>query len=188
MSVAAPRPRRLTHCLLQALAIPAALAVTVPIAWAGCDNLAPLAGQTVTCSAAAPNPQTLPVIATGEAGIIVNVASGAQLQQSGGGSAISLVGAGGHQLGNQGAISSVGGIAVQLGGGSRVDNLGSISTGNNTALQFVEDTRRSQSNPFQACLIVPAKTKGGEREIRPLADPRVIGRAHLRCRSLRMDE
>ncbi len=137
MSVAAPRPRRLTHCLLQALAIPAALAATVPIAWAGCDNLAPLAGQTVTCSAAAPNPQTVPVSANGKAGITLDVASGAQLQQSGGGSAISLVGAGGHQLGNQGAISSVGGIAVQLGGGSRVDNLGSISTGNNTALQFV---------------------------------------------------
>jgi hypothetical protein len=31
----------------------------------------------------------------------------------------------------------VGGVAVQLGGGSRVDNTGSISTGNNTALQFV---------------------------------------------------
>ncbi len=137
MSVAAPRPRRLSRCLLQALAIPAALAATVPIAWAGCDNAAPLAGQTVTCSAAAPNPQTVPVSANGEAGITLDVTSGAQLQQSGGGSAISLVGAGGHQLGNQGAISSVGGIAVQLGGGSRVDNLGSISTGNTTALQFI---------------------------------------------------
>ncbi|WP_406234656.1 autotransporter outer membrane beta-barrel domain-containing protein [Isoptericola jiangsuensis] len=140
MSVAAmraPRHHRLTRCLLQALAIPAALAATVPIAWAGCDNVAPLAGQTVTCSAAAPNPQTVPVSANGEVGITLNVASGAQLQQSGGGSAVSLVGAGGHQLGNQGAITSVGGIAVQLGGGSRVDNLGSISTGNNTALQFV---------------------------------------------------
>ncbi|HBS55603.1 MAG TPA: autotransporter outer membrane beta-barrel domain-containing protein, partial [Stenotrophomonas sp.] len=140
MSVAATRLlrlRRLTRCLLQALAIPAALAATAPIAWAGCDNVAPLAGQTVTCSAAAPNPQTVPVSANGEAGITLNIGSGAQLQQSGGGSAISLVGAGGHQLGNQGAISSVGGIAVQLGGGSRVDNLGSISTGNNTALQFV---------------------------------------------------
>ena len=137
MSVAAPRPRRLTRCLLQALAVPAALAATVPIAWAGCDSVAPLTGQTVTCSAAAPNPQTVPVSASGESGITVTVASGAQLQQSGGGSAITLVGAGGHQLGNQGAISSAGGIAVQLGGGSRVDNLGSISAGNNTALQFV---------------------------------------------------
>ncbi len=137
MSVAAPRPRRLTRCLLQALAVPAALAATVPIAWAGCDSVAPLTGQTVTCSAAAPNPQTVPVSASGESGITVTVASGAQLQQSGGGSAITLVGAGGHQLGNQGAISSAGGVAVQLGGGSRVDNLGSISTGNNTALQFV---------------------------------------------------
>jgi len=137
MSVAAPRPRRLTRCLLQALAVPAALAATVPIAWAGCDSVAPLTGQTVTCSAAAPNPQTVPVSASGESGITVTVASGAQLQQSGGGSAITLVGAGGHQLGNQGAISSAGGVAVQLGGGSRVDNLGSISAGNNTALQFV---------------------------------------------------
>jgi len=139
MSVAesrVPRARLLTRCLLQALAFPTVLAAA-PIAWAGCDSVAPVAGQTVTCSSAAPNPQTVPISASGAAGITVNVASGAQLQQSGGGSAIALVGAGGHVLSNQGAISSAGGVAVQLGAGSRVENNGSISTGNNTALQFV---------------------------------------------------
>ncbi|HDS0949803.1 TPA: autotransporter outer membrane beta-barrel domain-containing protein [Stenotrophomonas maltophilia] len=139
MSVAesrVPRARLLTRCLLQALAFPTVLAAA-PIAWAGCDSVAPVAGQTVTCSSAAPNPQTVPISASGAAGITVDVASGAQLQQSGGGSAIALVGAGGHVLSNQGAISSAGGVAVQLGAGSRVENNGSISTGNNTALQFV---------------------------------------------------
>ncbi|MGE6333039.1 autotransporter domain-containing protein [Stenotrophomonas sp. NPDC077659] len=139
MSVAesrVPRARPLTRCLLQALAVPTVLAAA-PIAWAGCDTVAPVAAQTVTCSSAAPNPQTVPVSASGVAGITVNVGSGAQLQQSAGGSAIALVGAGGHVLSNQGAIGSAGGVAVQLGAGSRVENYGSISTGNNAALQFV---------------------------------------------------
>ncbi|OMP38896.1 autotransporter outer membrane beta-barrel domain-containing protein, partial [Stenotrophomonas sp. KAs 5-3] len=131
------RPRRLAVSVLQALAVPSLLLTTASVAWAGCNSPAPTAGQTVTCDTNAPNPQTTPVAANGAAGITVNVAAGAQLQQSGGGSAIALVGAGGHLLSNQGAISSVGGVTVQLGGGSRVDNTGSISTGNNTALQFV---------------------------------------------------
>ena len=140
MSRAVPRavrPRRLTVSVLQALAVPSVMLLTASVAWAGCDSAAPLAGQTVTCDANAPNPQTVPVTANGAAGITVTVASTAQLQQSGGSSAISLVGAGGHLLSNLGTISSVGGVAVQLGGGSRVENSGSISTGNNTALQFV---------------------------------------------------
>lgn len=140
MSRAVPRafrPRRLTVSVLQALAVPSVMLMSASVAWAGCDAIAPVAGQTVTCTASAPNPQTVPIAASGAAGITVNVASSAQLQQSGGGSAISLVGAGGHLLSNQGAISSVSGVAVQLGGGSRVENLGSISTGNNIALQFV---------------------------------------------------
>lgn len=140
MSRAVPRAvrmRRLTVSVLQALAVPSVMLLTASAAWAGCDSVAPVAGQTVTCDANAPNPQTVPVTANGAAGITVTVASTAQLQQSGGSSAISLVGAGGHLLSNLGTISSVGGVAVQLGGGSRVENSGSISTGNNTALQFV---------------------------------------------------
>lgn len=140
MSRAVPcafRPRRLTVSVLQALAVPSMVLLTASAAWAGCSTVAPVTGQTVTCDANAPNPQTVPVAATGAAGITVNVASTAQLQQSGGGSAISLVGAGGHLLSNLGTISSVGGVAVQLGGGSRVESSGSISTGNNIALQFV---------------------------------------------------
>ncbi len=112
------------------------LALAAPSAWAGCDSSAPVAGQTVTCSADAPNPYITPVTASGAGGIAVNVASGAQLLQSGGATPLALTGAGGHVLLNQGAITATGGIAVQLGGGSRVDNLGSISTGNTTALQF----------------------------------------------------
>ncbi len=140
MSRAVPRafrPRRLAVSVLQALAVPSLLLTTASVAWAGCNNSTPTAGQTVTCDANAPNPQTTPVTASGAAGVTVNVGNGAQLQQSGGGSALALVGAGGHLLSNQGAISSVGGVAVQLGGGSRVDNTGSISAGNNIALQFV---------------------------------------------------
>lgn len=112
------------------------LALTAPSAWAGCDSSAPVAGQTVTCSADPPNPYITPITASGPSGITVNVASGAQLLQSGGATPLALTGAGGHVLLNQGAITATGGIAVQLGGGSRVDNLGSISTGNTTALQF----------------------------------------------------
>ncbi|WP_099603909.1 autotransporter outer membrane beta-barrel domain-containing protein, partial [Stenotrophomonas maltophilia] len=140
MSRAVPRafrPRRLAVSVLQALTVPSIMLLTAGAAWAGCDTVAPVAGQTVTCDANAPNPQTVPITATSAAGITVNVASGAQLQQSGGAGAIALVGAGGHLLSNLGAISSVGGEAVQLGGGSRVENTGSISTGNNIALQFV---------------------------------------------------
>nr|WP_254898798.1 autotransporter outer membrane beta-barrel domain-containing protein [Stenotrophomonas sp. NA06056] len=66
----------------------------------------------------------------------MNVGSGAQLQQAGGGSAISLLGAGSHVLTNLGAISSASGATVQLGGGSRVDNTGSIRSASSTALQF----------------------------------------------------
>lgn len=112
------------------------LALAAPSAWAGCDSSAPVAGQTVTCSADPPNPYITPITASGASGITVSVASGAQLLQSGGATPLALTGAGGHVLLNQGAITATGGIAVQLGGGSRVDNLGSISTGNTTALQF----------------------------------------------------
>lgn len=130
------RRRRLTISLLQILAAPTLLALSAPTAWAGCDASAPIAGQTVTCSAAAPNPETAAISATGAAGITVNVGNGAQLQQAGAGNAISLLGAGSHVLTNLGAISSASGTAVQLGGGSRVDNTGSISSGSSTALQF----------------------------------------------------
>ena len=102
------RPRRLTVSVLQALAVPSMVLLTASAAWAGCSTVAPVAGQTVTCDANAPNPQTVPISASGEAGITVNVASGAQLQQSGGASAVTLVGASGHLLTNQGTISSVG--------------------------------------------------------------------------------
>ncbi|MEG2979912.1 MAG: autotransporter outer membrane beta-barrel domain-containing protein [Stenotrophomonas sp.] len=130
------RRRRLTLSLVQILTAPSLLALATPAAWAGCDASAPAAGQTVTCSAAAPNPETAAITATGAAGITVNVGSGAQLQQAGGGSAISLLGAGSHVLTNLGAISSASGTAVQLGGGSRVDNTGSIRSASSTALQF----------------------------------------------------
>ena len=139
MSHVVPRgfgQRRLTVSLLQILAMPSLLALSAPAAWAGCDATAPVAGQTVTCSSTAPNPETAAISATGATGITVNVGNGAQLQQAGAGSAVSLLGAGGHVLTNLGAISSASGTAVQLGGGSRVDNTGSISSGSGIALQF----------------------------------------------------
>lgn len=118
-------------CALGALVMAGA-----PPALAGCDETVPVAGQTVTCTAGAPNPQTVPVAASGAAGITVDVGAGAQLQQAGAGSAISLLGAGGHQLTNLGTISSASGTAVQLGGGSQVQNDGSISGGTGTGLVF----------------------------------------------------
>jgi outer membrane autotransporter protein len=47
---------------------------------AGCDNSAPVTGQTVTCSTATPNPTTTPVTAAaGSTGVTINVQSGAEL-------------------------------------------------------------------------------------------------------------
>ena len=111
------------------------LAVPVP-AHAGCDDVAPVAGQQVICTPAVPNPQTVPITAVGAAGIGVRVEAGAQLQPTGGGSAISLSGAGGHLLRNLGSIASTTGVAVHVGAGSSVDNSGSIASGSNTALWF----------------------------------------------------
>jgi len=56
-----------TACLLRA-----------PSAFAVCDNLAPTSGETATCSANAPNPSTLPVVAVaGSTGVTVLVLPGA---------------------------------------------------------------------------------------------------------------
>lgn len=113
-----------------------AVAVAGPVR-AGCDELAPVAGQQVTCTPAAPNPEGTPVAANGAADIGVLVETGAQLQPDAGGSAISLIGAGGHRVRNLGTISTPNGSAVQLGAGSTVENSGSISSGNAAAVQFI---------------------------------------------------
>jgi len=137
--IRAPRAR-LWNALCCALPAPllGLVTATAPlVAQAGCDTTAPGAGQAVTCSATAPNPETAPVSASGAADIRVRVEAGAQLQQSGGASAIGLLGAGGHRLDNLGSIASVGGITVQLGAGSAVYNSGVIRAGNTTALQFL---------------------------------------------------
>ncbi|WP_163274973.1 hypothetical protein, partial [Enterobacter hormaechei] len=68
MSRAAPRsfrPRRLSVSVLHALAVPSVMLLTASVAWAGCDSTAPVAGQTVTCDANAPNPQAVPITANG---------------------------------------------------------------------------------------------------------------------------
>ncbi len=122
-------------------ALPALLAgamtlAAAPTAQAGCDEIAPVTGQQVTCSPDTPNPQRVPVAASGESGINLLVQAGAQLQPSGAASAISLTGADAHLLRNLGSITSTAGVAVQLGAGSRVENSGSIASGSNTAVWF----------------------------------------------------
>jgi len=103
-----PRPRRLTLSLLLALSAPALLAAAAPVAWAGCDSTSPVAGQSVVCSPAAPNPETTPiVIGAGATGVTVTLQPGAQLATSNT-SAISVDPAAGAVINNQGSIAASG--------------------------------------------------------------------------------
>jgi type V secretory pathway adhesin AidA len=96
-------------------------------AWAGCDNVTPTTGQTVTCSDAAPNPGTTAVTSVaGANSITVNLLPRAQLSVSSG-NAISLQGGGGHTISNDGSILATAGAALLLSGDTRVVNTGVIS-------------------------------------------------------------
>ncbi len=98
-------------------------------AWAACDNSAPTAGQTVTCSTAAPNPQTTTVASvSGSAGITVNVQANAQLVVPTG-AAIALDGGGGHRIDNRGTITGTAGAAILSNTATTVINRGVISGG-----------------------------------------------------------
>lgn len=111
----------------------ALIAASVP-AWAGCDNSAPTAGQTVTCTAGAPNPQTTSVVSVvGSASITLNVQSGAQLAVPTGG-AVLFDGGGGHVITNDGTISSAAGFAIVSNRATRVVNRGTISGTNGAIL------------------------------------------------------
>ncbi len=104
----------------------ALIAASAPV-WAGCDNSAPIAGQTVTCTAGAPNPQTTPVVSVvGSATITLNVQSGAQLAVPTGG-AVLFDGGGGHVITNDGTISTAAGITILSNQATRVVNRGTIS-------------------------------------------------------------
>lgn len=111
---------------LRTICSAALIAASAPV-WAGCDNAAPTAGQTVTCTADAPNPQATPVVSVvGSATITLNVQSGAQLAVPSGG-AVLFDGGGGHVITNDGTISSAAGIAIVSNQATRVVNRGTIS-------------------------------------------------------------
>src|SRR5690606_7854138 len=132
-SACVPCDHLLSRAIARALPLPAlglAMLAWAPPTLAGCNDTTPVAGQVVICSSTAPNPQTQPVSANGQAGIEVQVQSGAVLEQAGNTAAISLLGAGGHLLENLGSIRSAGGTTVALGAGSQVHNEGSIDAGN----------------------------------------------------------
>lgn len=104
----------------------ALIAASAPV-WAGCDNTAPTTGQTVTCTAGAPNPQTTPVVSVvGSSTLTVNVQPGAQLAVPTGG-AVTFDGGSGHVITNDGTISTAAGIAIVSNGATRVVNRGTIS-------------------------------------------------------------
>lgn len=122
-----------TRHVLRLLCGTALIAASVP-AWAGCDNTAPTAGQTVTCTADSPNPQTTPVVSVvGSATITLNVQSGAQLAVPTGG-AVLFDGGGGHVITNDGTISSAAGFAIVSNRATRVVNRGTISGTNGAIL------------------------------------------------------
>ncbi|WP_102945052.1 autotransporter outer membrane beta-barrel domain-containing protein [Stenotrophomonas sp. VV52] len=98
-------------------------------AWAACDTTTPTAGQTVTCSTAAPNPQTTAVASvSGSAGITINVQANAQLVVPTG-AAIALDGGGGHRIDNRGTITGTAGAAILSNTATTVINRGGTSGG-----------------------------------------------------------
>ena len=116
-----PRPRRLTVSLLQILAMPALLAAAAPFAWAGCDSTAPVAGQTVTCTATAPNPQTTAIVFGAAAtGVTVNLQSGAQLSTSNA-NAIYVGPAASGTIDNLGSIAASGTVGSGTAAGINAD-------------------------------------------------------------------
>jgi type V secretory pathway adhesin AidA len=79
-------------------------------AWAGCDVSTPASGQTVTCTAEAPNPQFTPVrIAPGVGAVTINVLAGAQLETAGGNVIQVDPGAGLTSVNNAGSLRATSG-------------------------------------------------------------------------------
>ena len=124
------RRRRLTVSMLQAMAVPAWLAMIAAPAWAGCDNPNPAAGQTVTCSADAPNPDTTPItLGAGATGVTINLLDGAQLGTSNANAIHVDPGAGGT-INNRGSIAASGTVGSGTAGGINAD---AVVTVNNSA-------------------------------------------------------
>lgn len=118
----------------------ALLAVAVP-AWAGCDNTAPASGQTVTCSTAAPNPSTTPIVGVvGASNVTVTVQSGAQLAVATGG-AVAFNGGTGYQIINDGSITNSAGVGIVSNGATRTVNRGVISGTNGAIITGAGDDR-----------------------------------------------
>jgi len=109
------------------LACGAALLAATSPAWAGCDNAAPATGQTVTCTASPPSPQTTAITSVvGSSNVTINVESGAQLVVAGGAS-IGLNGGADHLIDNRGTISNTDGGAIVTNAATIVINRGVIS-------------------------------------------------------------
>lgn len=99
-------------------------------AYAGCDSTVPVSGQTVTCDASVPNPQTTGVQAVaGSTGVTVNIVDGATLQIAAGP---------GVQVRDQSQVNNDGSINLGAadtfdaifaeGSGNTVVNTGAIAT------------------------------------------------------------
>lgn len=85
-------------------------------ALAACDNLAPVSGQTVTCSTAAPNPSPAGVqAAAGSSNVTVNVLQGAGITPGAGATAVGLVT--GSTATNNGTLTISGGGTGIFGSG-----------------------------------------------------------------------
>lgn len=86
-------------------------------AFAACDNLAPVSGQTVTCSTSAPNPTPAGVqAAAGSSNVTVNVLQGAGITPGAGATAIGLVA--GSTATNNGTLTISGGGTGIFGSGN----------------------------------------------------------------------
>ncbi|MPZ33196.1 MAG: autotransporter outer membrane beta-barrel domain-containing protein [Rhodospirillales bacterium] len=115
-----------------------AVVLSPPTAHANCNNAAPGSGQTVTCDAAAPNPDTTGVNAVaGSTNVTINVTAGASVavQRSTTPTALSVIGS--SQITNGGVINLSGGGGsggnrgagmVGMADGNTLTNSGTIGT------------------------------------------------------------
>ena len=120
---------RIAACLLRSCqgVLGTALAGVSLAAWADCDSTAASSGQTVTCSATAPNPATLPInTVAGASNVTFNILPTAQLSIASG-NALTVLDGSGHVINNSGSIIASAGRALQLNGATWVTNRGTIS-------------------------------------------------------------
>lgn len=118
-------PLRLAS-LLGSRYVVSSLVLLAPFAaQAGCDNPAPVAGQTVTCSVTLPNPDPVPVVAAvGSSNVVVDVQTGA---------GIGVANASGVTLRDQSQVNNAGTIAVTAGAFAAITSTGAGNTIVNSA-------------------------------------------------------